>query len=180
MACRHQRNRTYGIARLFREQIRAVAELFGKTLSPFPCLSPANRYDRSNAFSFCDSRSHSLAIQLLAIGKAERSGLRAHRDLANMRIYGVPRLRDTGNRAQSYSVTKRAKIGLSSSIVAFGHNFRSVTSAVSNAKGSGQFGSVGIRGITSTIILRAVSEFASKWLRTMSADTGSSSTFQES
>src|SRR5439155_16091353 len=80
------------------------------------------------------------------------------------------------NRARSYSVTKRAKIGLSFSIVAFGHNFESVTSAVSNAKWSGQLGSLGIRGVASTITLCAVSAFASKWLRTMSADTGSSST----
>src|SRR3954454_19612135 len=99
MACRHQRNRTYGIARFFREQIRAVAELFGKTLSQFPCLSPANRYDRSNAFSSCDSRLHSIAIQLLAIDKAERSGLCANRDWANIRIYGVPRPHATGKQS---------------------------------------------------------------------------------
>src|SRR2546423_13833478 len=77
MACRRQPNRTYGIARVFREQIRVVAEIFGKTLSQFPCLSPANRCDRSNAFSSCDSGSHRLAIQLFQIDKAERSGLRA-------------------------------------------------------------------------------------------------------
>ena len=69
---------------------------------------------------------------------------------------------DAPYRALPQSATKRAKIGPSFLIVDFGHNFRSVTSAVSNAECSGQFGSLGIRGMTSAMTLRAVSEFASK------------------
>ena len=72
MVCRRQRNRKIGIARLFRERIQAVAKIFGKTSSPFPRLSPANRCDRSNAFSFCDSQRHRQAIQSLVIAKVGR------------------------------------------------------------------------------------------------------------
>src|SRR6476620_6406031 len=52
MVCRRRRKRKYGsIARVFRERIQAVTKIFRKTFSPFPCLSPANRCDQSNAFS---------------------------------------------------------------------------------------------------------------------------------
>ena len=52
MACRRQRNKKYGnIARVFRERIQAEVKIFRKTLSPFPCLSPANRYDRRTVLS---------------------------------------------------------------------------------------------------------------------------------
>src|SRR5262249_31523886 len=34
-----------------------------KTLSPFSCLSPANRCDRSNAFSCVDLQPHGAALQ---------------------------------------------------------------------------------------------------------------------
>ena len=70
----------YGIARAFRERIQAVAKISHKTFSPFPCLSPANRCDRSNAFSFCDSQSHRCnSIGRDREGRA-RSPLRADRN----------------------------------------------------------------------------------------------------
>src|SRR6266487_3078935 len=81
---------------------------------------------------------------------------------------------------QSRGYRNRAKIDLNFSTVVSGQNFRSVISAVSNAKCSGQFGSVGICGTTFTITFLAVSAFASKWLRTVCAETGSSSIFQQS
>jgi len=59
-----------------------------------------------------------------------------------------------------YSVRNRPKIGFNFSTVAAGHNLRSVTSAVSKAQCSGQFGSFGIAGITSTRTFFAVSAFA--------------------
>jgi hypothetical protein len=71
-------------------------------------------------------------------------------------------------------------MGLSFSTVASGQSLRFVTNAVSNAKCSGQVGAVGIRGTASMMIRLAVSAFANKWLRTISAETGSSSTFQQS
>src|SRR5438874_8173909 len=63
---------------------------------------------------------------------------------------------------RTYSATNRLKIGFSFCIVASGHNFRWVTNAVSNAECSGQFGSLGIRGMTSAMTLRAVSAFANR------------------
>ena len=87
-----------------------------------------------------------------------RSPLRADRDQEHRRA----RMTRPTDIDRTYSATKRAKIGLSFSIVASGHNFRSVTSAVSNAECSGQFGSLGIRGMTSAMTLRAVSAFASR------------------
>src|SRR4029434_9597877 len=62
-----------------------------------------------------------------------------------------------GLRALPQSATKRANIGPSFFLVDVGHNFRSVTSAVSNAECCGQFGSLGIRGMTSAMTRRAVS-----------------------
>ena len=61
-----------------------------------------------------------------------------------------------------------------------GQSFRSVTKAESRARCSGQFGSAGIRGIASTRIFFAVSAFAIKCSNTVWAETGSSSTFQQS
>ena len=54
----------------------------------------------------------------------------------------------------------RPRIGFSFSTVAAGQSLRSVTSAESNAVCSGQFGSVGIRGIIYSKTFFAVSAFA--------------------
>ena len=103
-------------------------------------------------------------IQSRVIVKVGRACLRADgnsgRALASR---GISMTRRTDMRDRYlYSPRNRAKIGSSFCIVASGHNFRSVTNAVSNAECSGQLDSMGIRGITSAMILRAVSEFASK------------------
>ena len=78
------------------------------------------------------------------------------------------------------STRNRSKIGFSFSMVVWGQSLRSVINAVFRAKCSCQFGSVGICGIARRITFLAVSAFAIKWLRTISAETGSSSTFQQS
>src|SRR4029077_4833590 len=75
-AVRHRQHRTYNNRRPdFREQTQAAAEFCRRTFPPFPCLSPANRCDQSNAFSCSDSQSHRLAIQLLVIAKVGRAVL---------------------------------------------------------------------------------------------------------
>ena len=45
------------LARTSMNETEAAAEILRRTFPPFPCLSPANRCDQSNAFSFCDSQS---------------------------------------------------------------------------------------------------------------------------
>ena len=59
-----------------------------------------------------------------------------------------------------YSARNRPKIGFNFSTVEAGQSLRSVTSAESSAQCSGQFGSFGMRGITSTSTFFAVSAFA--------------------
>ena len=54
----------------------------------------------------------------------------------------------------------RRKIGFNFFTVVAGQSLRSVTKAKSRAECSGQFGSIGTRGITSTSTLLAVSAFA--------------------
>src|SRR6185295_920093 len=123
-AVRHRQHRTYNNRRPdFREQTQAAAEFSRRTFPPFPCLSPANRCDQSNAFSFCDSQSHSEAVQ-----PRDRKDRRAF--ATESKLHDAPYLRPT----VTYSATNRAKIGFSFCLVASGHNFRSVTSAVSNAE----------------------------------------------
>ena len=58
------------------------------------------------------------------------------------------------------SYRNRRKIGFSFFTVVAGQRLRSVTKAESRAECSGQFGSIGTRGITSTSIFLAVSAFA--------------------
>ena len=69
--------------------------------------------------------------------------------------------------SQSFRVTSREsdyrnrrKIGFSFFTVVAGQSWRSVTKAESRAECSGQFGSIGMRGIRSTSTFLAVSAFA--------------------
>src|SRR5438552_16933067 len=69
--------------------------------------------------------------------------------------------------SQTFRVTSREsdyrnrrKIGFSFSTVVAGQSLRSVTKAESRAECSGQFGSIGMRGIRSTSTFLAVSAFA--------------------
>ena len=93
----------------FREQTQAAAEFCRRTFPPFPCLSPANRCDQSNAFSFCDSQSRRVEIQSRVSAKVGRTVLCAPIAMTKT--------------DRNYSATKRAKIGFSFCIVASGHNF---------------------------------------------------------
>ena len=154
------------LARTFMNEPKLRQKFCRRTFPPFPCLSPANRCDQSNAFSFCDSQSPRVEIQSRVSAKVGRAVLCAPIAIKNIGAHGSDApyhgRKPTENRRRSYSATKRAKIGFSFCVVASGHNFRSVTNAVSNAECSGQFGSLGIRGMTSAMTLRAVSAFASR------------------
>src|SRR5262249_16433098 len=113
------------------------------------CLLLVNRCDQSSAFSSCDSQLARMAIQSFL----------AH-DLFATQFGAASRW--CAGFDYSVSGKNRAKIGLSFSAVASGHKFRSVTSAVSNPKCSGQFGSAGTCGTTCAITFLAVSAFATK------------------
>ena len=74
--------------------------------------------------------------------------------------FAVPRSQTFRVTSRESDYRNRRKIGFSFFTVVAGQSWRSVTKAESRAECSGQFGSIGMRGIRSTSTFLAVSAFA--------------------